>query len=152
MAELEDVIDREQLYQLSAGLKRLADAMAPSPHKPGPTPPSANLVRAMIRARRLREKFLGSGLFADPAWDMLLDLFAARLERRRVSVSSLCVAAAVPPTTALRWIAVLEEKGLAVKRADPRDRRRVFVEISDESAVRVQSLLVAAGSVSPLLM
>ena len=30
-------------------------------------------VRRAIRARRLRDTFFGSGLFEDPAWDMLLD-------------------------------------------------------------------------------
>ena len=45
---------------------------------------------------------------------MLLDLLAARLERERVSVSSLCIAAAVPPTTALRWIRTLTDKGCEI--------------------------------------
>ncbi|TPG48283.1 hypothetical protein [Sphingomonas glacialis] len=59
-------------------------------------------IRQAIRARRLRDQHFGGGLFEDPAWDMLLDLFAAELERAQVSVSSLCIAAAVAPTTALR--------------------------------------------------
>src|SRR5690606_9764038 len=73
---------------------------------------TAQQVRDLLRARRLRDEFLPGDLFADPAWDMLLDLFAARLEQERVSVSSLCIASAVPPTTALRWIRTLTEKGL----------------------------------------
>jgi hypothetical protein len=44
----------------------------------------------------MREQFFGPDLFADPAWDILLDLYAARLEQQRVAVSSLCIAAAVP--------------------------------------------------------
>ena len=43
--------------------------------------PTAHDVRAMIRLRRLRDRFFDTSLFADPAWDMLLDLMAARLER-----------------------------------------------------------------------
>src|SRR3546814_10077844 len=46
-------------------------------------------VRGLIRARRTRDQFFRNELFADPAWDMLLDLMAARLEHKRVSVSSL---------------------------------------------------------------
>lgn len=90
--------------------------------------------RRMIRARRMRERFLHPGLFADPAWDMLLDLMAARLEGTRVAVSSLCIAAAVPPTTALRWIRTLTDHGLFIRRADPEDGRRIFIELSDEAA------------------
>lgn len=91
-------------------------------------------VRDMLRARRLREDFLPADLFADPAWDMLLDLLAARLEQERVSVSSLCIASAVPPTTALRWIRTLTDKGVVQRQADPHDGRRVFIALTDDTA------------------
>lgn len=91
---------------------------------------AATEVRSVIRARRLRAQFFADELFADPAWDMLLDLFAAELERRQVSVSSLCIAAAVPPTTALRWIGTLHEAGLFERQADPSDRRRAYIGLS----------------------
>jgi DNA-binding MarR family transcriptional regulator len=71
---------------------------------------------------------------ADPAFDMLLDLYAARLEGSRVAVSSLCIAAAVPATTALRWIKALTDQGLFVRRADPQDGRRVYIALSDQAA------------------
>lgn len=95
---------------------------------------SGQQVRAVLRARRLREHIVAPDLFADPAWDILLDLMAARLERTRVSVSSLCIAAAVPPTTALRWIRQLTDRGLLQRQADPRDGRRIFIALSDEGA------------------
>nr|WP_313801281.1 winged helix DNA-binding protein [Sphingobium sp.] len=91
-------------------------------------------VRDLLRARRLRDDFLPADLFADPAWDMLLDLLAARLEHERVSVSSLCIASAVPPTTALRWIRTLTEKGYVDRQADPHDGRRVFIALADATA------------------
>ena len=97
----------------------------------------------VLRARRLRDRFLGKGLFEDPAWDMLLDLYASRLEGRRVSVSSLCIAAAVPPTTALRWIKMLTDAGLFVRRADPTDGRRVFVELGADAAAAMRGYLRA---------
>jgi len=153
MAELAEIIDREQLYQLSSSLRRLADLMTPTAAPlVEQARASASFVRAVIRARRMRDEYLDDGLFADPAWDILLDLFAARLERRPVSVSSLCVAAAVPATTALRWIDVLELKGHVTKMADPKDRRRVYVEISDNTATKLDALLAAGGSPAPLLM
>lgn len=96
--------------------------------------PSITTLRAMIRARRMRDQYFGGELFADPAWDMLLDLLLARIERRTVAVSSLCIAAAVPPTTALRWIKRLTDEGVFVRTADPRDGRRVFIDLSDAAA------------------
>lgn len=110
----------------------------------------AVLVRAMIRARRLRDHYFPSELFADPALDMLLDLTAARLERRQVAVSSLCIASAVPPTTALRWIKTLTDEGLFVRIADPRDGRRVFIELDDPAADGMLGYLAAAKRVTAL--
>ena len=91
----------------------------------------AKAVRRMLRQRRMREQYFPADLFADPAWDMLLDLYAARLERQPVSVSSLCIAAAVPATTALRWIKTMTDAGLFVREADPHDGRRIFIALAE---------------------
>jgi len=111
----------------------------------------AGFIRSIIRARRLRDHFFRSELFADPAWDMLLDLMAARVERQRVAVSSQCIAAAVPPTTALRWIKSLCDQGLFVRIADPEDGRRVFIELSAEAAARMEAYLKSAQRVGHLI-
>lgn len=105
----------------------------------------AAAIRAMIRARRLRAHFFGPGLFADPAWDILLDLTAARIEGRSVAVSSLCIAAAVPATTALRWIKQLTETGLLRRVADPVDGRRVFIELTDGAARTMMAYFAAVA-------
>lgn len=104
---------------------------------------SAREVRRIIRLRRMRDQFFEPELFADPAWDMMLDLYAARLEHNRVSVSSLCIAAAVPATTALRWIKALTTSGLFERRADPHDGRRIFVALSDRAAAALHSYFAA---------
>ena len=138
-----------QLRQLSEDVARIARALAAlsgvdqggAPpllaERPGAAPvemPPVGAVRALLRARRLRDQFFDPELFADPAWDMLLDLLIARIEHRHVAVSSLCIAAAVPPTTALRWIKRLTDEGVFVRTADPRDGRRVFIGLSDDAA------------------
>ena len=120
--------------------------IAPAADEP---PLEAGYVRALIRARRLRDQYFRGELFADPAWDMLLDLMAARLEGDRVAVSSLCIAAAVPATTALRWIRALTDRGLFVRSADPEDGRRVYIELSDDAARALAAYLRAAQRISP---
>ncbi len=102
---------------------------------------SAKDIRTMIRLRRQREAVFGEGLFADPVWDMLLDLAAARLEGVQVSVSSLCIAATVPPTTALRWIASLTAAGTIIRVPDSGDRRRVFLALTDAATAKVLDFL-----------
>jgi len=132
-----------RLRQLSDEVSRIAATLArlsvgptgTAVEKPQPAAgevPDVSLdtVRQVIRARRLRGRFFDEELFADPAWDMLLDLLQAEISQHRVPVSSLCIAAAVPPTTALRWIKTMTDVGLFQRRADPHDGRRIFVELS----------------------
>ncbi|WP_067735035.1 hypothetical protein [Novosphingobium naphthalenivorans] len=122
----------------SAGSGRIADELGVLP--PGkryaarPSLPDARLVRKIIRQRQQRAQYFEAGLFADPAWDMLLDLAAARVEHKRVSVTSLCIASGVPPTTALRWIGQMVETGLFARVCDDSDRRRAFIELTDKAA------------------
>jgi hypothetical protein len=139
----------EQVGQIAGRIDRL-DPRGTAPASPSaiaerPTPavsvphaqaelPDAKLVRRIIRQRQLRARFLDGELFADPAWDMLLDLTASRIDGKQVSVTSLCIAAAVPPTTALRWIGQLVDAGLFARVSDEVDRRRAFIALTDKAA------------------
>ena len=109
---------------------------------------SAETVRSVIRARRLRSRYFPEELFADPAWDMLLDLLQAEIAQLRVPVSSLCIAAAVPATTALRWLKTMVSQGLFVRRADPHDGRRVFVELAPEASGALRRYFAEVGKVA----
>lgn len=71
--------------------------------------------------RRRRNEFFGGMLFADPAWDILLELYIMRVARKPVRVKNACIASGVPATTALRWIGLLQEQGLIERSADTMD-------------------------------
>jgi DNA-binding MarR family transcriptional regulator len=107
--------------------------------------PDPTEIRALLRLRRLRDNFFDPSLFADPAWDMLLDLMAARIEGDQVAVSSLCIAAAVPPTTALRWIKAMTDHHLFERHADPTDGRRIFIRLADDAANGMARYFAAAN-------
>lgn len=130
---------RRDAERVAAALQELTGAQGSE----GARPVTAQRVRAHIRSRRLRERFFAPGLFADPAWDIFLDLAAARLEAKSVSVSSLCIAASVPTTTALRTIKTLVDRGLLVRRADPGDARRTFIDLSPQTARAMEGCLEA---------
>ncbi|WP_265570293.1 MarR family winged helix-turn-helix transcriptional regulator [Sphingomicrobium nitratireducens] len=153
--------DEKRLRELSDEVARIADALArmtagqsdfkargatPRPSEEGVPEVDAETVRRAIKLRRLREKHFDAELFADPAWDMLLDLLAAEIAQHRVPVSALCTAAAVPPTTALRWMKTMADNGLFVRRADPHDGRRVFVELAPEASLAMRRYFAEAGS------
>ena len=86
-----------------------------------------------LRMRRKRADLFGADLFADPAWDIMLDLFAAGIEGRVVSITSACIASGVPTTTALRWVALLVSRGTICRIPDSRDHRRSYLFLSDEA-------------------
>jgi hypothetical protein len=118
------------------------------PARPGDADLSIQ-ARCYLRSRRLREGLFPEGIFADPAWDMLLDLFACQLEGNRVCVSSACSAASVPSTTALRWVDRLEDCGLVARRPDPVDSRRIYVELTQLAASRIELWLNSTFSPAP---
>lgn len=92
--------------------------------------PSKALIRRVQKARKIRSTFFGEDLFGDPAWDILLELYACELRQQRISVSSASAAAGVPATTALRWMAILEEKNLVSRENDLLDGRRVWISLT----------------------
>jgi DNA-binding MarR family transcriptional regulator len=146
LRQLSDEVSRiaSTLARLSAG-PTAAPAEAPPAMAAEAPPVSADTVRAVIRARRLRARFFADDLFADPAWDMLLDLLQAEIAQLRVPVSSLCIAAAVPATTALRWLKTMVQEGLFVRRADPHDGRRVFVELAPATSNALRRYFAEVG-------
>lgn len=87
-------------------------------------------VRAAMAARELRGDYFDPDFFADPAWDLLLELYLAHLEQRRLSVSALFKAGGQPATTNLRWLAKLEQDALAERVNDKLDARRIWVSLS----------------------
>jgi hypothetical protein len=120
--------------EVDPGMARLDEGTDRLVRTARPPLPDPRLVRKIIRQRQLRARFFEGDLFADPAWDMLLDLTAARVEHVRVSVTSLCIASGVPPTTALRWIGQMTDAGLLQRVDDETDRRRAFITLTDKAA------------------
>lgn len=119
---------------------------------PRPPLPDPRLVRRIIRQRQVRARFFDAELFADPAWDILLDLTAARAEHARVSVTSLCIASGVPPTTALRWIGQMTAAGLLERIEDDSDRRRAFIALSDGAAEGMARYFAEVGRTATQLV
>ena len=87
-------------------------------------------IRRLQRLRASRDRIFGKGLFGEPAWDILLDLYAAQLRSRQESVASVCVAAGVPSSTAVRWIKILLNEGLVLRLSDTRDEYRCLLALT----------------------
>ncbi len=88
--------------------------------------------QALYFGRRVRDRMFPDGIFGEPAWDILLDLFLAHRRDQKLQVKTVCIGSQVPSSTALRHIALLEKKGLVEQEYDVRDNRRKFLRLSTE--------------------
>ncbi len=96
------------------------------------------IARRISHWRRKRDTMFDPIIFADPEWDILLDLFAEGGFGRRVSMSSLCIAASVPTTTAVRCINAMIDQGVLAKSRDANDARRVLIELTEDTRARMR--------------
>ena len=106
--------DRFKLLRISEELRLIAEQFSDGACASGcaaapETPPRpraksrdtrvlGTLARTLYAARRMRAKLFGDAdLFAEPAWDILLDLYTAHCEGKLLPVTSACIGAF--PTT-----------------------------------------------------
>jgi CheY-like chemotaxis protein len=99
------------------------------------------LVKTLIAARKVRGRTVNADLFADPCWDMLLELYAATLAGEETYLTGLCHAAGVPLTTATRRFEDLVASGLVSRTTDQADRRRTIVSLTPEGRRRLEQFL-----------
>lgn len=88
-----------------------------------------NLIRFMVRTRRLLETRLSKEIFQMPALDMLLEYYA-QSNHLPMSITDLCLATRASQRTAVRHIERLEKEGMLIRRGDSSDRRRVMLELT----------------------
>ena len=107
------------------------------------------LVRRTQTARRLRSTFLSAELFTDPAWDMLLELFARELGEESISASEICAVAGVGASSARRWLEALEEKGLIERASQARNDNDDWIKLSAKGSAQMQRYFAAVATTSP---
>lgn len=124
------------ILEIETRLHRLIES---SRRESGPAAQSTVLAAAAeaCAARRRLYALFGRRLFCDPSWDILLELFVSTLEGRKVTVSTACMAACAPTTTALRHIAYLVQEGLVVRRPHPADARSTYLELTAQAVTRL---------------
>lgn len=94
------------------------------------TPSLKAKARAILQQRRSRAQHFSPSMFSEPAWDMLLVLFASEDSERRLTITTLVELSGAPSTTALRWLTYLEQAKLVARQPSSLDRRIAFVSIT----------------------
>lgn len=104
------------------------------------------LVRATMKSRRLRRKYLPGSMFGEPAWEMLLALYIVDRRGARETISSLCLSSGAPASTALRWLDYLEQRNFAARRQSPTDRRVVYIDLTPSGRSHVEAYFAEVGA------
>ncbi len=105
------------------------------------TATAENLYRFRRRRDALMTTRFGTDIFADPAWDIILDLYIHNSKHQDVCVTSACAAAMVPITTALRYITVLSDRGMIERSRNQKDGRSYLLRLSPDAIRIVEELL-----------
>ena len=125
--------------------KRLLRLLSPKPtaNCDGDKPDRARIVRearTIVQARRNRAKYFGRAMFGEPAWDMLLILYAFE-DGERFTISRLAESSDAARATALRWIEYLLKERLIARMPHPTDKRAFFVELADKGRQSVEAYI-----------
>ena len=135
---------QEATRRHAALLSRSGTALAALPNRRSATtkrelPADLQVLQWLRDLDEQRSKALDGIVKTDATWNMLAELLRARITKRRISVTSLCLASRGPVTSALRRVEQLLQDGLITYALDPKDRRRKYVELTGEGASRMQS-------------
>lgn len=104
------------------------------------------LARVLVSQIHQRRCYWPRVPLGDPHWLMMLELFIAAEEQRLVSVSSLCMAAGVPSTTALRYVRTLEDKDVFERTIHPKDRRICHIQLSADARRQMERYLLSVAT------
>ena len=92
--------------------------------------------------RKKRDAFNSPlGLFRDPSWEILLQVFSSHLGGSEVSISNLCDDLQFPVSTARRWIQILENNGFVRISGDRSENSQCFVVLTDQAISMLSTTL-----------
>ena len=98
----------------------------------------------LLDLRRKRIAIFGPQMFAEPAWEMILTLYAEDRIRRHTQ-ASLCEQSGASRSTCMRWIDFLVDQGLVNLEEHPTDKRRNFVSLSEKGGSLLELYLSETG-------
>lgn len=100
-----------------------------------------DLCRSILSARQLMGRAFGTDLFADPAGEMLLDLYVREHDGMTTSISKIWNASNAAYGTARRSLGIMERRGLIARSADTQDGRRTLVLLTDLARAQLEACL-----------
>lgn len=96
-------------------------------------PNPAAVAEALLEDRKRRARIFNSGMFGEPAWDILLTLYVMDKSGPRLTIGRLTQMVGYAPTTVLRWLEYLDDQELIRRQEHPGDARTSFITLTDKA-------------------
>lgn len=97
----------------------------------------------VLRLRMAARSYFVPSSMSEPAWTLMLSLYTFG-RTGRTSVASMAKRAALPPTTASRWLRQLHRDGYINLLSDGRDKRALRVALTTAGSEAMNRTFVAA--------
>lgn len=103
----------------------------------------------ILRLRKAAMTCLGQSIFSDPAWNLLLALYASGERGAPPQIGTVAVRAGLPRSTAIRWLTNLNQYELVNITRDRKDKRIMRVRLTQRGHAAVENSFVAARIMRP---
>ncbi len=113
--------------------------------------PPARLWEAALRIRHVhaaRVNLFGNEISTDPVGSLLVGIYLAEAEGRNLGVAEIADYAGLAPTTSLRWIRLLQERGFVEAGENQIDG----IQLSQEGLLRTEAMLAAVYDVPEVIL
>jgi hypothetical protein len=104
--------------------------------------PAAGLAASLLEFRRERAEILPTELFSEPAWDLLLELFIADAEGRRITARGVAKRSNISHSLMSRWLRHLSKIGYIV--GDGSGDLDDMLTLSAQAMHRMEQIIVRA--------
>jgi PAS domain-containing protein len=109
-------------------------------HDNGRDPPPARLWEAALRIRHVHDArvgLFGADLSTDPIGSLLIGIYLAEAEGRSIGLVKIATYAGIANSTAARWVAVLQQRGIVEGEHDP----MIDLRLTQSGLDRVEAML-----------
>jgi DNA-binding MarR family transcriptional regulator len=105
----------------------------------------ASRAQFIIHSRRIRARHFQRSMLGEPAWDVLLLVYAGDVSGDRLTPTKLARLTGTPPSTVSRWIEYLEQQQLVQREPHPNDKRIFFVRLLPQGRQAMTNYLTEMG-------
>jgi DNA-binding MarR family transcriptional regulator len=114
-------------------LNILASSLAQDIHPMNDRAALVDAARRSITRRKLRTAIFPDAIFGEPAWDMLLELYARGSDNEPDVQNLLAELSGIPTTTAIRWMDYLEEQQLIRRDVHPFNGQHPVIRLTEKA-------------------